>query len=92
MLMQNDELHEVAAVFTVFNNSASANDDVAKAGETFLLALYGFNTCDSLDRLRYFTYSSKVAHHNLQTLQVFRQLLQPPDNISSVYSIIYNSG
>ena len=64
MLMQNDELHEVAAVF---NNSASAHDDVAKAGETFLLALYGFSTCDSLDRLRYFTYSSKVAHHNLQT-------------------------
>ena len=94
LLMQNDELHKVAAVF---NNSASSHDDVAKAGETFLLALYGFNTSYCLDRLRYFILHTAqklriIIFKQSLTLQVFRHLLQPPDNSRSVYSIRYNSG
>lgn len=47
----------------VFNDSQASADDIAAAGEAFLLVLYGGKPDGSHDKLRYSTYTRTLAKH-----------------------------
>ena len=52
---------------SVFDNKEASKDDVAKAGETFLLSLYGAERIETLDRYRLHAYKRTVAKMSLKS-------------------------
>ena len=49
-------------ILDVFQRSDATHDEIARAGEQFLLRLYGApKTCNSLDKLRYIQYMQKIS-------------------------------
>ena len=57
-LQQNPAIHLIMQIF--YDPEASA-DDIAVAGEAFLLVMYGEKPEGSLDKQRYFTYLRTIA-------------------------------
>lgn len=45
----------------VFNNLQASADDIAAAGEAFILAMYGAKLASGLDKQRYDTYLKTIA-------------------------------
>ena len=57
LLAQVDSLD----MLDVFENSGSSKDNIASAGEQFLLKLYGARMVDTLDKYRYTCYSRSIS-------------------------------
>jgi hypothetical protein len=66
---------------TIFNSADSNADDIASAGEAFLLLLYGAKDTDTLDSYRYFMYKKTIARQNIQSKFDMAEL--PPTCASS---------
>ena len=73
VLKSNDHL---AQTVTVFNMPGADAEDIAKAGEDFLLALYGASTSQSLDEFRLTAFRRKNAKKSTNT--VFQLASLPP--------------
>ena len=67
VLNSNDQLRETVAVFNVPGTDA---EEIAEAGEKFLLALYGGSTSISLDALRVMTFKKKNARKSSSAFQI----------------------
>lgn len=59
-----------------FTNSASSHQQVQKAGEVFLLRLYGASSCESLDEFRYIAYKKAIRKTPLSS--TFQLATLPP--------------
>lgn len=63
LLAQKDSLH----VLDVFENSGSSKDNIARAGEEFLLKLYGARRVDTLDKYRYTCYNRSISSSSVSS-------------------------
>lgn len=52
---------------SVFDNPAASKDEVAKAGEVFLLSVYGADKTQTLDKYRFYAYKRTVAKMSLKS-------------------------
>ena len=74
-------------VLKIFNNPASSHDEIQKAGETFLLKLYGApNHCTSLDAYRYIAYKKAISRTSLSSS--FQLAALPPTSAAAKQSNI----
>jgi len=63
LLAQTDSLD----VLDVFENHGSSKEDVTRAGEEFLLKLYGARTVQTLDKHRYTCYNRSIRRSSLSS-------------------------
>ena len=64
-----------------FSNAASSQQQVQKAGETFLLKLYGASSCESLDQFRYIAYKKAIKKTPLSS--TFQLATLPPTSAAA---------
>ena len=71
-------------VLDVFQQSYSSEDDIAQAGEMFILKLYGATQSTTLDKYRYVLYMKQVSKKSL-TSDGFRLELLPPTSAAAKF-------
>ena len=81
-VLQNDRIDW--DVLDVFQQPNSNKDDIAQAGETFILKLYGATQSTTLDRYRYVRYMKQVSTKSL-TSDGFRLELLPPTSAAAKF-------
>ena len=77
-LKKNDDLAQTVKIFNIPEADA---EDIAKAGEMFLLALYGASAVDTLDDFRFATFKKKNAKK--LTSSVFQMANLPPTSAAA---------
>ena len=77
LLAQKDNLE----LLDVFENCGSSKEDIARAGEQFLLKLYGARTVTTLDKYRYTRYNYLISRSSLSSTLKLESL--PPTSAAA---------